>query len=602
MQEQALSIIHRLPEHIQLLVLEKLMPQGYDALQRKAYADSDISKLLIVDKYIRNLIKGFINNPALLWGPQLRRILDALGFEELREKEYLRSFDNRPALTPKQLALSIINFDYPAIAKKLASENSIQPKNQNLTEYPHPIISHLHGLLNMGYQPYQNMFKVLENFKLNLQRLNDTLPPIFLILMQLSFITKGNQGISNNEKYKSLRDELLNKVKNKLPEITIDNNFLQELSLSLLLHWPNAKKMLTINPDYFNFTIYNKVCRLAHFVLEEEADKAINYLNNTRVTNQNIQKLFSNGTLCKFLSTYNQLKGIFPHHNIESFVADAISTVKYPKFITRERAEIMKSCSGLVGKKNIDVNKCIRWFLHLTDYKWHILAHANYTKWKEDDLIDFLSKSGGKFSRDDISFLNKLSPDFLYSFLDDNKEGLGTMQDWISFLCSKENQVWIMILMQMGLTKEEYSFIRNNMQLTISIVNKIPEVLTIEQQKKHLFDQINPGKKEIIPTAITPPPSDQDSFSTSSKKRRWTDDDSSSTSSKSFKFFDNTNCVNNSTDEIYKFFERAKQAKMTENLEAEQAYLHLLQTKLNNYLENLPSNANEDLPKPFSCE
>jgi hypothetical protein len=41
MQKQALSIIHRLPEHVQLLVLEKLMPQGYDALQRKAYADSD---------------------------------------------------------------------------------------------------------------------------------------------------------------------------------------------------------------------------------------------------------------------------------------------------------------------------------------------------------------------------------------------------------------------------------------------------------------------------------------------------------------------------------------------------------------------------------
>jgi hypothetical protein len=477
MQEQALRIIHCLPEHVQLLVLEKLMPQGYDAVQIKAYADCDISKLLIVDKYIRNLIKGFINNPALLWGPQLRRILDTLGFEELKETAYLQGNESCPAITPKQLALSIINFDYPAIAKKLAFENNIQPQKQNLTKQHHPIISHLNGLLNLGYQPYPKMLKVLEDFKLNIQRLNDTLPPIFLTLMQLYFITKGNPEISNNEKYKSLRDELLNKVKNKFPEITIDNNFLQELSLSLLLHWPNAKKMLIINPDYFNLVIYNRASRLAQFVLEEEADKAINYLN-TRVTNQNIQKLVSNSTLCKFLSTYNQLKWVFPHHNIESFVENAVSTLKYPKFITRERAEIMKSCSGLVEKKTIDVNKYIRWFLHLSDYKWHILAHANFTKWKEDDLIDFLSKSGGKFCRDDISFLNKLSPDFLYSFLDENKGGLGTMQDWISFLCSKENQVWIMILMQMGLTKEEYSFIRNNMQLTISIPESLPNLST----------------------------------------------------------------------------------------------------------------------------
>jgi hypothetical protein len=71
-------------------------------------------------------------------------------------------------------------------------------------------------------------------------------------------------------------------------------------------------------------------------------------------------------------------------------------------------------------------------------------------------------------------------------------------------------------------------------------------------------------------------------------------------SSKSFKFFDNNNTsFNNSTDEIYKLFEEAKQAKSAGNLETEQAYLKLLQNKLNAYRENLSLQANENLSKPI---
>jgi hypothetical protein len=67
--------------------------------------------------------------------------------------------------------------------------------------------------------------------------------------------------------------------------------------------------------------------------------------------------------------------------------------------------------------------------------------------------------------------------------------------------------------------------------------------------------------------------------------------DPSFTSAKSFWFF-----VNNSTDEIYKLF---KKAKTTGNLEVEQADLYQSRTEPNNYLETLPSKANEDLPMFF---
>jgi hypothetical protein len=117
MQEQALSIIHKLPSYIQSLIFEKFMPQGYDALQPEAYAD--ISNLLIVDKYIHNLI----NDPDLLWRPQLRRILDALGFEKLEVTAALQFNKSQPAITPKQLAFSIIEFDYPATAKKIVKDD-----------------------------------------------------------------------------------------------------------------------------------------------------------------------------------------------------------------------------------------------------------------------------------------------------------------------------------------------------------------------------------------------------------------------------------------------------------------------------------------------
>jgi hypothetical protein len=136
-----------------ILILKNLMPQGYVALQLKSYAD--ISKLLFVNKRMRGLTKTFID-PARFWKPQLRRILDALGFEGSSEEEYLRSFDDRPAITPQQLALSIINFDYPAIAKSLAHCHHIELKNHGLAEHQHPIISHLNCLFKLKLMDSNN--------------------------------------------------------------------------------------------------------------------------------------------------------------------------------------------------------------------------------------------------------------------------------------------------------------------------------------------------------------------------------------------------------------------------------------------------------------
>jgi hypothetical protein len=596
MQEQALSIIHRLPEHVQLLVLEKLMPQGQDALRIKAYADSDISKLLIVDKRIRNLIKGFINSPALLWGPQLRRILDTLGFEELKETWYLRGFDeSRSAITPKQLALSIINFNYQGIAIQLSrnAQNDLI-KAHNLPKLDHPIIFHLNCLRNLEVaqnNPETIKALALDDFELNIKKLNDTLPPIFLALTQLHYL------VNKKESYQNLRDELLNSVKKKLPEITIDDNFLQELSLSLLL-WPNAKKMLTINPDHFKeSTTFEKPFLLAQLFLDEEAgDEVINYLNKTS-PNQDIQQLFNEGLLCSFVATYNCFKKIFPDTNIQGFVAEETLSSRRGIFIDSKKAKVIKNCSSLVGTKNLTLEMYIKCFFHLQLYKWHILFYADYTKWKDKDLIEFLDLRS-KVKQEHELFLYQLSPIFLHSFLGHTGDRR-TMRSWINTLCIKKK--FIRELEQMRLTEDEYNIISTNMELAISVADNFTR-LAFSHKKNYLLHEINRMKKETTPTEINTPPSNQNSLNTNPLKRRM-DQDSSSTSSKSPKFFDNNNNrFNNSTDEIYKFSEIAKQAKTNGNLATEQTYLKLLQTKLNSYFENSSPKANEDLPKSFSCK
>jgi hypothetical protein len=303
MQEKAPSNIQYfsiMTENIIFLILENLIPRGYAALQLKAYAD--FSRLLFVDKHIRDLTKHFINDLASFWKPQLRRILDTLGFEGLSEREYLRSLDDRPAITPQQLALSIIKFDYPSNAKNLAHYYHIEPKNQGFAEHHHPIISHLNCLFKLKLMDFNNQqelaalhnlsekLETMVNFMQNMKQLKDTLPPIFLVVTQFYFIL-NDPSLINNDKalYQDLSNNLLANIKTKLPKISIDNNLLQELSLALLLHWPNAKKMLTKNPDHFkDCNPFEKPFRLAQFVLEKEAD---------RVTNEatDIQKLSENG-------------------------------------------------------------------------------------------------------------------------------------------------------------------------------------------------------------------------------------------------------------------------------------------------------------------
>jgi hypothetical protein len=540
------------------------------------------------------LIKGFINSPALLWGPQLRRILDTLGFEELKETWYLRGFyESRSAITPKQLAFSIINFDYPGIAWGLSHDiNNALIERHPLPKLDHPIIFHLNCLRNLEVtcdNPETIKALALDDFELNIKKLNNTLPPIFLALTQLHYLVNKKESCQN------LRDELLNSLKKKLLEITIDDNFLQELSLSLLLY-PNAKKMLTINPDHFKEpTTFKKPFRLAQlFSCEEEADEAINYLNKTS-PNQNIQKLFNEGLLCRFVAIYNFFKNIFPDTNIESFVAEGIRSSRYIIY-NSEQEKVMKNCSSLVGGKNLTPENYIKWFLLLPDYKWHILCHADYTKWKDKHLIDFLD-SRSKVKQEHEEFLCHLSSAFLYGFLD-HTGGQRSMMSRINTLCTKKK--FIMELEQMGLTKDEYNIISNNLELAISVADNFTR-LAITLKKNYLLREINKMKKETPPTAINTPLSNQNSFNTNPLKRRM--DQDSSSSSKSPKFFDNNNNrFNNSTDEIYKFSEIAKQAKTNGNLATEQTYLKLLQTKLNGYLENSSPKANEDFPKSFSCK
>jgi hypothetical protein len=583
MEEQASETnqhFSQLDDDIISLVLEYLMPQSYKALQSSEYADF-FRNIAYVDKRVH----GLINDPFRLWKPQLRSIINALGFEELEEKIYLKGFEK----TPKQLAFDII-LRYQVITKRISADYDGPPIDQSLST-PNPILSHLNYLLNLELPPQRDAkchIATLESFKLNIQQLNDTLPPIFLALMQLSFVLTNVQLDDNLKNvYENFKMELLNKIKIKFPETTVGDNFLEQLALSFLVHWSKAKKMLTLDPKYFEHEDYQKpeMCLLlAQFVLGEEVDNKIDYLKNPyNLTPRDILRLFKSKLWGEFLTAFNQLKKLFPKIPIGNYVAEGVQK-NHP--ISSEKIEIMSNCLQLINR-GFTHEQFIKWFLHLVHYKWHILAHANYTKWEEDDLKSFINpKSQGKL---DAKFLKTLSPAFLYSFLGEYKGNYGTLLDWLQLLCTETYQQCISNLENMKLTIEEYNAIREIMPSVIEIVEKMPKPLTQQEGKAYLLDQIHPKKQAWIFMA----PSE-----TQSKKRAWRVLAPSETqsSSKLFKFFDPNNNNHSNTNEIYQLTKRAEKEKDAGNIRQERLYLELVQKELNNYLNNSSWQTNVESP------
>jgi hypothetical protein len=434
-----------LPELVLLNILDELMPRGHEALDPSAY--KAINEMGLTCKRIQALI----DDPHKLWRAQLRRIVDALGLEELPEEIYFEGF----AHNPKQLAQNIIRFNYKKAVKNLYALpffRGIRP--QLSSSQTNPILSHLNcikevDIMLSSYQPMSasNVVfldvwgKILSD---NAQHLNNAFPSLALL-----FLFKKKYDFFG-------QDECDSYFKTKEEQYEV----FKQLSISFLVHWPNAKKLqqLMLAEPSLSRSLGHQGERLARWMVKSQ-----NFKEDMEGLQKVASEIHSNGIISSAdISKINIiLNGYWP-----TFVKTTQLTQNNKQDLNAARGAMERKCDHLpawqvLHKRSWLIERTIITtpnLMALPDYKLHVLANAPIEVLKQEVLKEFLNKKTTLASRRQTSY-GVLNSAFLTSYF--NEE---TTCQQIMDLFKSENENFIKAVMRNYTPEERKSLFEGGME------------------------------------------------------------------------------------------------------------------------------------------
>ncbi|MGB6975943.1 MAG: hypothetical protein WBE18_00565 [Gammaproteobacteria bacterium] len=545
------SFLGDLHEPILILVLDEFMPRGYDALKPRAY--HTINQARSVHKRFQQII----DHPRLLWKTQLKRIVDALGLGEIEEKVYLQGFTNNP----KQLAQAIIQFNYPEIVKFFYSSPDVFKKNDNpsvdsiiadLARYarketimnwlsspsPNPILYHIACI---GYADPNNIFisqiksrknflMIFQNFYIkklfnyylqNTKHLNSAIPSLALEYFayknrSISYLNydgnivflmgklKRNMDQTNEKRIISLGKRINESIK----ECGIDSDLFKVLSISWLVHWPNAHKfeeLINRKPSFLHALQNNRLNGLtgpsirndlAYWLHSPYGNEVIHYIEHSTVSLdvmvEAIQERYFD-----VLINFEKFPAAFNQEILEKKAQPTKLSMVW---------KILKKHWFLMEENVITFKKLYQ----LPYYKLYILAKTNIGIWEQKVLQEFLSSNTKWNSRlHSYSITENLTEEFL-TILDVN-----TTSKQIMDLFRKDNESFITTLYWMHFTAEEYVLIYKQRELAKQVIESPRFKLLLssrEGEKKYFLEQLGlvdiltmnaPRQSSIPPTRLS---------------------------------------------------------------------------------------------------